>query len=278
MIWMKRAALILGGLAVLAMAIVYGASEWLMHRRVAVDLPAMVAATDPADIAEGGRLARIEGCLDCHAASGEGRILVASFGMGRIVSPSLARTAVDASDEQLSRVIRNGVGIDGHPLFGMPTRAYNHLADKDLNRLVGWIRSIKLSAKDQTAPVRPGPLTRLGVVLGTLPRSITRTQGQPSDRPADTGAYFATIACTGCHAFGYSQSAGLEKANKAPALLEAVAGYNEPALRKLLRTGQSNAGRQVVLMTELAHGGLDALTDAEVAAIHGYLKTVAAGN
>lgn len=260
-------------LVLLAAGAYFGGSEYLVRRTIDIDLPQVKAATAPADLAEGARLARLAGCLVCHGDKGQGRVLVDDERLGRIVAPSLARVASDATDGQIARAIRNGISIRARPLFVMPAAAYNSLSDQDLARIVGWIRSVKPSTDDIIGAKRLGPMGRLALLAGKLPDSVAAAGGQPAQRPADIGRYLVAISCLSCHALNADKQV-IGDAVVAPALARASARYDPAAFATLLRTGKAIDGHQLRVMSAESRAALDVLTDEEIAAIHAYLRGV----
>lgn len=272
MVWVRRVVIAIILLGLLAAAILYAGSEMLIRRRIAADLPRIQAATSPADIAEGARLARIEGCLDCHGKDARGRVIFDQPQIARIMAPALARVAETASDEQIARAIRNGIGTDARPLFVMPTQALNRLSDQDVARLIGWMRTIPTTGFDKVDAKQVGPLGRIGLLIGQFQSSVNQAGGQPRHRPADTGRYLVETVCMECHLVDKPRiEAGT--GTVAPPLAQVVAAYDPAALRTLLRTGKAAGNRELGLMSQISRGGLYALTDPEIDAIQAYLKT-----
>lgn len=64
------------GIALLGIAYIYFASWREKTRQYASKEPAPTLPTDAAEIAEGGRLARIHGCLACHGEALTGNVIV----------------------------------------------------------------------------------------------------------------------------------------------------------------------------------------------------------
>lgn len=273
--WVRRGITTLVGLTALGFAILYGGSALLMQRDVDAVLPAIRAATDPASILEGGRLAAVTGCVRCHGDNGQGRVLDGVPFLGHIVAPSLSRVAAESTDSQIARAIRNGVGVDARPLFIMPGHAFNGLSDDDTSRLVGWIRTLPTSAFDVIGGTTVGVQGRFAMLTNSLPDSVDLTGGQPRHRPAELGRYFAQISCMQCHGLNRDETTGAGM-RSAPALVRAVRAYDVGGLRTLLRTGTGRGGRALTGMTEASRAGLDQLSDVEIDAIRGYL--VAAGS
>jgi hypothetical protein len=65
--WLKRIALTLVAVVVIAGAILYFASEHVLKRRYPVPLSAFTVPTDAGAIERGRHLASIHGCNNCHA-------------------------------------------------------------------------------------------------------------------------------------------------------------------------------------------------------------------
>lgn len=272
MVWVRRVFITVIGFVLLAVAILYGGSELLIRRHIDADLPRIQAATSPADILEGARLARIEACLDCHGKDARGTVVFNDPQIARITAPALARVAESASDGQIARAIRNGVGIDARPLFVMPTQSLSRLSDQDIARIIGWMRTLHTSAFDRVDRKQVAPLGRLGLLTGLFQSSVTHAGGQPRLRPADTGHYLVETVCMACHLVD-KEKPEVGTKNVAPPLAQVVAAYDPVALKTLLRTGKAAGNREVGLMSRISRAGLFALTDPEIDAIQTYLKT-----
>jgi mono/diheme cytochrome c family protein len=257
-------------LVVIAAAILFGGSAALMRRSVDVALPTIKASTNPGDITEGGRLAAIQGCTRCHGDQGQGRMLTGTPHLGQIVAPSLSRVAAGATDGQMGRAIRNGVGVDARPLFVMPSRALNALADEDLARTLGWMRVLPTSAFDVIGSTAVGVRGRFAILTGSMPDSVDQGRQQPKRRPTDVGRYFTRLACQQCHALDHEETTGAGKVS-APALASAARAYDATAFRTLVRNGAASGGRTLPIMAGAAADGMDMLSDAEIEAMRLYL-------
>jgi len=273
---MRRGITALVGCVVLALLLLYSGSALLISRSVAVDLPAINALDDPASIAEGARLAAITGCTRCHGDQAQGRLMTGIPHIGRIVAPSLPQIAAQATDGQLARAIRNGVGTNARPLFIMPADAYNHLSADDVARLIGWMRSVPTSAFDVVGTTSVGPRGRFAILTRRLPDSVALGGGQPKTRPADMGRYLAQVSCGQCHALDRDQRS-VADGSVAPALARAAAAYDPVRLRDMLRTGLAPGGRILPVMSRASQSGLRMLNDGEIDAIRTYLIGTVAG-
>lgn len=272
---LRRIAIGLVGVIMLATAVLYGGSEWALARDHQVPLASLSVPHDAASIAEGGRLARITGCRGCHGVDGGGNVLVDDPMLGRLVPPALARVAATETDAELDRTIRHGVHKNGQALFVMPTRAHRYLADEDSARIIAWIRSLKARPDDVVASTSFGPVGRGLVLFGALQPSAHPERVSPATRPADIGRYFVNISCVSCHDL-HTPRPTEDGKQVAPPLAPMAAAYDAAAFRTLLRTGKGMSGRDLGMMTSVARGDLSALSDTEITAVQAYLTAEAA--
>lgn len=273
--WVRRIAVGLLVLVLVAVGIVFGGSEWIIRRGHAAPLPAITADRSPAGIAEGGRMAFAVGCRGCHGPSGNGRLLEDIPGVVHLAAPALAPRIAAYSDGELARLIRFGVKRDGSAAFVMPIGGHQHIADDDLARIIGWLRTLKPSPADRSDTLSVGPMGRVGVLMGEVKPEVVVTASAPAKRPADAGGYLTDAVCGGCHALHEKQVAH-DDGRPVPALAEIGPAYDLPAFTKLLRTGVGLQKRDLGLMGRVAKGDLSHLTDAEIAAIHAHLTRAAA--
>jgi mono/diheme cytochrome c family protein len=258
---------------------VYVASERVLRRTYDVPLIAVALPTDPADIAEGERLARLRGCFGgCHGRTLEGELFVDDPMIARLAAPNLTAILRDYSDAELERVIRRGVRNNGRSVFVMPSSMFSHLSDDDLGRIIAFLRSA--SPVDGTpSTFSVGPLGRLGLATGQFPPLADEIAGaQVRQLPAgsgqsglELGEYIALTVCTECH------GRDLRGAPDGGTTDLAMAGaYSDHEFVLLMSTGIGLGGRDLGLMTAVARSRFSYLTAAEVGALHGYLKTLAA--
>ncbi len=92
-----------------------------------------------------------------------------------------------------------------------------------------------------------------------------RMAAPPADDPVRVGEYLARTSCTECH------GNTLEGQGRTPNLTVAAA-YSPEDFVRLMRTGVALGGREVGLMGEVARGRFSHFTDAEIAAVHAYLR------
>ena len=125
------------GLVVVAYTIVYVASERVLKRTYPIPVTSVPIATDPASIAEGGRLAMIRGCVGaCHGKQAEGTVMFDEPMIARVTAPNLTVSFGRYSDAQLVAAIRNGVRPDGRSMVIMPSESLVALSDDDLGKII----------------------------------------------------------------------------------------------------------------------------------------------
>ena len=269
-----RTRILLGAVGLVAVAVggVFGASEWTIRRRHAVAPEPLAADRSEAGVKEGARLVRVLGCLDCHGAAAQGQILADQPLMGRLRAPALAPIVQRESDMVLARTFRHGVDRNGVTLWAMPTRPT--LADDDAARVVGYLRTLRPSARDVSGLAWFGPLGRVQILKGGLEPSVHPEIAAPRRRPADTGAYFVRVVCEACHDLYQPRAIG--PVAVAPPLAYMAAAYDDDAFRRLLRTGRGMGPRDLGEMRRAAETGLAWLNDDEITAIKAYLTRMAA--
>jgi len=273
--WIVRGLIALVAVLLLAVAVVYAGSEWVMRKSYATALPGIVAARTPGGIAEGGRLASAFGCRGCHGPNGNGVLLADVPGVIHAATPALARAVARYSDAELARLIHHGIKRDGRGVYIMPIDGHARIADDDLAKIIGWLRTLKPAPADRTDTLSFGPMGRFAILAGKIMPEVIEAPMASAHRPADTGAYIATSVCAGCHSLTQPREAH-DDGRRVPPLIEAGGAYDLPAFQKLMHTGVGMTPRDLGLMARVAKGDLSHLTDAEIAALHAYLRGEAA--
>jgi len=270
---LRWATLGLGGLALLALLWVLGASQYQLGRHFE-PRPERLAAPSAALIADAPRQARVMGCVGCHGEGLRGKLFDDIPNVARLHAPNLPAFAARASDQQLAQAIRQGIGPDGRALWVMPSGMYSNLGDDELAALIAWIRSLPRRAGEEEG-VKVRLLGRVGIALGQYHSSPQIAGKFRTEAPIDLGPAFAAgrritlTACTHCHGPSLSGQPDAE-GPKGPDLGIAAA-YSLDQFRSLIRTGRSASGRDLDMMDDVARGDLSHLTDAEIAALYAYL-------
>lgn len=290
--WLKR--LGVGAAAVVALLLVaiggiYGYTETRFRKsfsldgRIALDIP-----SDSATIAQGRHVVKaLAKCGDCHGADLGGGMVVDQPGVGRIPAPNLTKgkggIGSDASDEDLVKAIRYGIGRDGRGLRVMPSDEYQNLSDADLAAVIAYVRTVP--AVDREMPsMRIDLVPRMLMLTGALHASAAEVipqmpQKRASVAPGPTaeyGKYIVSIGCQGCH--GATLSGGRMPGTPpdwAPASNLTPTGlghYTEADFVKVLREGIKPGG--VKVRPPMPISATTEMTDDEIRAVWAYLKTV----
>lgn len=283
--WLRRIGLVLAALVALVVVaglVLFFLGGRTLGRTVTAEARAIAIPDDSLSIAEGERYATIFACRACHGSRLEGTVMVDDPVFGRMIAPHLApgEGSVTAGYDEADwvRAVRHGIGGDGRPLVIMPSSFYvKLLSDEDLANIVAWIRQLE--------PVdhHPGrPSLRLAQVL--LGAGVFKTEYDQIDhalpppvKPAshDTlafGTYMGGV-CRVCHGddlMGSEEFGGTPIARGG--LMEA---YDEASFIALFRTGLAPGGRKVDSLRMPWHE-MGAMTDAELAAVWRYLRSIPA--
>ena len=259
--------------AIVGTAVVYAMSERAIHRKYDVALePPFEIPTDAASIAEGERLAKIRGCNGgCHGKVVGGRTWDEGTFAGHAMAPDLALVARTYSTAEIARVVRHGVRPNGEAVEIMPSPMFYNLSDADLGRIIAFLRSTPVTDRNVYA-FNPGPVWRWQLTSGDwapYPDEIAglgpRIAAPSADDPIKYGEYLAHTSCTECH------GDKLEGGGPTPNLTVAAA-YSPEDFTRLMRTGVPIGGRTLTLMGEVARSRFTHFTDAEIGALHAYLR------
>ena len=255
-------------------AYIYIASERTLRRQYDAPFDDLAVPTDTASIAEGRRLAQIRGCPGCHGAQLEGEVQSDNVLDGRMVAANLTVVARDYSTAELVRVIRYGVRPNGEGVMDMPSPMYYHLSDAELGKIIAFLRSVP-RVEGNAYDFSPGLRTRWLIAKGEWvpwPEDIQQMAPRMAPpTPDDTlrhGEYLARTVCSECHGIDLLGQWGN------PPLTIAVA-YPDTAFVRLMRTGMPLGGRDLRLMDDVARSRFRYLTDAEILALHTYLRKLA---
>lgn len=277
------------GVGVLALAIVYGATEYQMSRHYEVPAVALNLRQDPATIARGKHIATIRGCTDCHGGNLAGTQFLDVPMLGRVYASNLTRgengAAQRFSDSDWDRAIRHGVKPDGTPLLVMPSQDFQGLSDADLAAVVAYLKSVP--AVNTSAPENElGPLGRFLEITGKaallparrIAHRAPRAPAPPEGPTREYGAYLAT-ACSGCHGEHFSGGPvpGMppgtpEALNLTTDSITGIGRWSEADFARALRQGKKPDGSQ--LRAPMPVWITAQLTDDELHAVWLYLSTL----
>lgn len=276
--FLRWAGVVLATLVLVAVVLLYGASEYLLRQTSAARATAVNVPTDPASIAEGKRLSMVHGCLGCHGPAAEGNLLFDEPLIASIVAPNLTQSIRHRSTADIVTAIRHGVHPDtGRTLMVMPSQAFAPLTDADLGRILAFVASQPVS-QGLEGGVSIGPVGRLGLLAGQYKTTLQLVQQATEPPPAPdaesaTGRYLARTSCAQCHAAdlgGASHPEGV-----APSL-RIVGAYSPEAFLLLMRKGVGLGDRKLGVMTGWAKAYFSNFTDAEIQALYRYLHDMPA--
>ena len=266
----------IAAIVVLALAGIYGASEYRLRRTHTAPSDTVAVAQDSTTIARGAHVATTRGCTNCHGADLGGTIFHDDPKVARLVAPNLTAIRNSYSDADFVRLLRYGVRPNGEGVVVMPSAMYHQLSDEDMGALIAYVRSVPAKT-DSLPPTSVRLLGRLGLAIGkfrTEPERLAtfkpvRVPAAPEGAGAARGRYLAMSTCTECHG---QQLKGDEMGSPG---LAVVAGYSEEAFRTLMRTGKPANGRDLYLMDDVARSRFSHFSDADLGALYAYLSGLA---
>lgn len=262
------------GLVLIAAAWIWFAS-WRELNRAYAATPEPLARPTAAQLADAPRQARVLGCVSCHGEGLRGHLMFDEPGVATVWAPNLTRVAAHATDQQLAQAIRQGVGVDGRPLWIMPSAQYSRLSEAEVAALIAYIRALPRGGS-ATPRVALGPLGRFGVAAGQFHPAPAEMEDFRAREPSaigpehEAGRRIAATACAACH--GPDLSGGNPGPETRAPDLAIAAAYDLDQFRTLMRTGRPPGGRDLGLMGRVARGDFSHLNDAEVAQLHAYLR------
>lgn len=261
----------------LAVATLYGASEWRLSRTYEVPQLTLHPRERPPSLERGEHLSAVFGCRGCHGEAG--RILFDRPFFARVIAPNLSRVAADYSDEELLVLIRAGIKRDRTSAIAMPFDSFAWMADEDVADVIAWLRSLTPKTDAETRANSFGPLARIAMISGRFPFGADQPADaeppvvQPALGTTAHGRYLTNVMCLHCHRLNEEHL--VRPGLIAPSLAPAATGYDAEQFKRLMRTGIPIGERKLELMSEVSTGSLTFLTDEEIASLYNYLTTTA---
>jgi mono/diheme cytochrome c family protein len=240
----------------------------------------------PERIARGKQISAI--CGECHSAKLGGPLVGQNFfangegpPVGTLYAPNLtpAGEISEWSDGEVIRAIREGVHQSGRMLLIMPSKAFHHMSDEDVQSVVAYLRS-------QPPAGTRSPAARINVLgaeffgTGMFPTyaqpSITAPVVAPRAGPdAVYGKYLVSIAnCADCH--GEDLRGRAPKGPGPPAapnMIAIASQWDADGFVKTFRTGVDPRGHKLapgMPWQSIANFA----SDDDLRAIYYYLKTL----
>lgn len=280
---MRRLLRWLGGALGAALLVALALGVWVYLRSEAhlrsFERPAAFAMTVPDDEgarARGQHLVRTRGCAGCHGDQLEGK-----FNWGYAAAPNLPDYTRRHGVDVFEAALRHGIGADGRAFYSMPSFSFIRLNDADVVDIYAYLRS---------APVKPVELPQSSLpwsirydlargndraIAGFLPQVPALIHANGANDALRRGEYFAMTTCIECHGFNLKGESPFGPT--AGTSLVVIAGYDEPAFLRLMRTGIAIGDRELPRMSRVARRRFAGMTDQEVHDLYVYLRaTVAA--
>ena len=259
------------GACALAVGGAFAVSEAMIRWPVDKPQVTMAASTDPGAVARGRRVARLNGCHDCHGQQLEGLLFHDEMPIIKAWGPNLSRALAEQSDADFDRAVRHGVAADGRRLWIMPSSAFAHLSDQEMADLMAYLRTYKPTGETQPR-FQVGPVGRLGVLLGQFKSEPDAIADNGALKLEDLGPEHAVgrqvaRACVECHGQMLEGGGILKTPN-----LNMVASYDPADFERLLRTGVAAGDRKLGLMSQAAPARFNVLSSQEIAALQAYLR------
>ena len=227
--------------------------------------------TDAAKIAHGKRLAIVLDCTGCHGANLQGKNVTADEpSYGDMNAPNLTLALTKYNDDEIVRLMREGVPKDGRIFWFMPVESYQFLSDEDLSALIAYLRTFKPAGK-QLPPIVKGKGFQEDLERGfdNAKQQVARFYAkQPVDlgEAHAKGRYIVKTTCTGCH------NGELQGYDGFTPNLDIAGSYSSEELTTLLTTGEGKVKKDLGLMSEVAKNHFSKLTPTERAAVVAYIK------
>lgn len=276
--FLKWMGFVVAGLAVvisLLLAGVYFASSRELAREYAVsDTAALTIPTEVAEIEEGHRIAQLAGCLHCHGDTLKGGLVDDIPNLVRLVAPNISTVLPKYSDAQLATVLRKGVKPDGKSVLFMPSEMYRHLGDRDLGRLIAYLRTVPVTIEGETGKTEVRVIGRVLLAKGDFKPAaqaipLLPPAAKTAEDPVGRGRYLTMNFCSECH--GQSLE-GFAPINAPP--LDVVKGYSLEQFSRLMKEGKPIGDRDLKLMGPTSRVRFAHFSDDEIAAVHAFLQTL----
>jgi cytochrome c553 len=268
--WAGIALASLAGLLVLAIAVVFVDSQWMLDRSYPKRPNAVRASVTPDQVARGAHLVAVSTCTDCHGKDLTGTRLPVPG--STVYGPNLTILSRTLSDADIDVAIRQGLRPDGKNVLFMPSHAYASFTDDEAASIIAYLRSLSPQGASSPEP-HLGLAVRAAFVMGVVKTEAAEFAHTPP--PLDLGMryekgrHLARVICGQCH--GTDLSGDLKAPVHPRPDLRVVAAYDLGAFRTLMRTGKAPGGRRTEDMSMIAPANFSNLTDDEIDAIYDYL-------
>jgi mono/diheme cytochrome c family protein len=299
---MKRTAWIVGGIALVAVAL--AALVWMLNLRgeSPITLQQGPATATGEQIARGAYLARAGNCMTCHtdrggAAYAGGRAIETPFGAvySSNLTPDRATGIGDWTPEHFWRAMHNGRSKDGRLLYpAFPYTSYTQVTREDTDAIYAFLQSRPAIAQQNRLHALRFPFdTQAALAAWRALYFVPGADAPDASRSAEfnRGAYLVKGLghCSACHgarnalggtARGLDLAGGLIPVQNwyAPSLTSpheaGVGAWAIADIAALLKNGVSAQGSVAGPMTEVVQGSTQYLNTADLTAMATFLKSI----
>jgi mono/diheme cytochrome c family protein len=274
----------IAGIVVLALGILYGASQWRLNQRYEIAVAPLAIPADAATIERGRHLVEsVAGCADCHGEDLSGQVFLDAPPF-RLVAANLTAGGVTGvySDADWVRAVRYGVRPDGRPLLFMPVKGYSQFSDDDLAAILAYVKS-KPPVDNQPGSSSLHLLGRVLLLAGqyqlpadTVDPTVAPPAAPPTGRTVEYGQYLAAVGnCRDCHGENLTGMPPMEPGALPSANLTLggrLQWWSEADFINAMRTGVRPDGSQIT--DSMPWRVLAKQTDDELGAIYRYLQSL----
>jgi len=255
---------------------VYLRSEAYLHSFEPPPPFALAIPDDDASRARGEHLVRTRGCGGCHGDDLGGQLM-----WDYAVPPNLPKLAREINAMDFEAALRHGIDHTGRAMRDMPSYNFLRLRDADVADIIAYLRAAPVAERDLPAAslpwsIRWGLARERDVAIAAILHKVPPLKHAGEDSALARGEYLAMTTCNECHGLTLHADSPFED-ETAPSLV-VIAGYDEAAFMRLMRTGKALGDRELPMMSGVARGRFVHFTDSEVRDLHAFLKSeVAAG-
>ena len=269
---LKRIVLGILAFILLAVGVIYFWGELILKTKYSAETRSVLQASRPEAVERGKRLSQVFGCYKgCHGADMEGKLFFEKFGVAKLIAPNLTTAVEKFTRSELEAIIRQGIRPDGTSVIAMPSASFSGMTDRDYSAIVAFIE--QYPRQDQEWGTSSfGLLARFGLVNGEFTpeaanERIAPIESQELQDPLNLGEYIAMNACSECHGLD------LEGIGSFTPSLVIAKGYSLEDFKILMTTGKGVGDRDLGLMSEVAVGRFNQMTDEEVESLHQFLQS-----
>jgi mono/diheme cytochrome c family protein len=284
------AIIVITGIIALVSTTFFALGESRLKHKYTIPDETLIIIDNEESLAEGKRIFQYRGCEACHGEKLEGLVYLDHPAIGQVITPNLTTgmggVGAQRTDEDLLRSIRHGARPDGTPLLFMPSTEFYYLSDKDLGRVIAYIRSTPPT--DNEMP--PSKLSFTGRIVMNITKEITFLPAEliPHDAPRpvapepgitpEYGEYLA-LSCKVCH--GATLSGGEipgfppewpSAPNLTPGKGSRLPSWGEEGFIEIIRTGQKHG--RTINPDYMPWESYRYMTDDELRAVYAYLGSL----